>query len=288
MRDSRKMFIYGGSALLLLILGFGLFFLLRGDAETRAARRNPAEETDDASARDNTLTLARNYAEQGEYQAAMDLLNRLLIENSSDEEANTLLQDVLQAKRDAEVERSRDESEALRRQNEELASSLERLGESLNRESPEEATARARAEEERRREEEARRQEVEDLVTRGRQALNNQDYDEAIAAANSALRISPDSYDARRLKTDAEKARQDAESAAERQAREQREREIARLLEEARTAVEDERWADARDAATRAQALDPDSGEAYAVEGDAWLLADQENARKQAAGPVRL
>ncbi|MCK5249710.1 MAG: tetratricopeptide repeat protein, partial [Spirochaetaceae bacterium] len=112
------------------------------------------------------------------------------------------------------------------------------------------------------------------LVARGRRALAEKRYDDAVEDANAALRIIPDFIAARTLKSDAEKARRDAESAAERRVREERERELAKLLADARRAVDNGRYAEARNLASRAREIDPESGEAWAVEGDAWYLAD--------------
>jgi tetratricopeptide (TPR) repeat protein len=221
MLDRKKIFIIGGAVILALLIGLGLFFILRGgrgDTDPGAG-----------SKRDNMLVLARDYAEQGEYQMALDLLNQLLIEDADDQEARDLRDDVI-ASRKADSEAAKQaELDALRDQNEKLAESLEKLGDSINRESPEDAAARQRAEEDRRRREEAQRQEVDALIARGREALADKRYDDAIENANAALRLVPDSSAARILKSDAEKARRDAESAAEKAAREERERELARL-----------------------------------------------------------
>lgn len=271
MYGNKKLIIIGGAVILALLIGFGLFFILRGGGRDRGGDVGTEQ---GSSKRDNMLILARDYADQGEYQMALDLLNQLLIEDAADEDARELRDEVLAAKK-AEGEASKQaELDALREQNEQLAESLDRLGDTFNQENPVDRAAIERAEEVRRRREEAQKQEVESLVARGRRALAEGRYDDAVDDANAALRIIPDSSAARTLKSDAEKARRDAESGAERQAREERERELSKLLTDARRAVENGRYTEARDLAAKAREIDPESGEAWAVEGDAWYLAD--------------
>ncbi len=92
---------------------------------------------------------------------ALDLLNQLLIEDSADEDARELRDEVLAARK-AEGEASKQaELDALKEQNEQLAESLDRLGDTINRENPGDQAARERAEDDRRQREESQKQEVE-------------------------------------------------------------------------------------------------------------------------------
>ena len=89
--DKKKLFIIGGGALALaLILGLA-FFAFRGNGGGR---------------RDNTLRLAGEYIEKGEYQRALDLLDRLLIDDPDDEAARALRDEALEGKRLAELRRA--------------------------------------------------------------------------------------------------------------------------------------------------------------------------------------
>ncbi|MDR1388399.1 MAG: tetratricopeptide repeat protein [Treponema sp.] len=88
--DQKKIFIIGGCALV-LIAGV-LFFLFL---------RNPSDPQ-----RDNTLLLAREYIDRGEYQRAMDLVDGILIKNPNDEDARRLRDEALEGKRLAELRRS--------------------------------------------------------------------------------------------------------------------------------------------------------------------------------------
>ncbi len=204
MYGNKKLLIIGAAVILALLIGLGLFFLLRSGG--RENSRGSADVEQSSSKRDNMLLLARDYFDQGEYQMALDLLNQLLIDNATDEDARGLRDDILAARKSEEAASKQAELDALRNQNEQLAESLDRLGESINRDNPEDTASRERAEAERQRREEAQRQEVESLIADGRRALSDKRYDDAVEAANSALRIQPDSSAARTLKNDADKA----------------------------------------------------------------------------------
>ncbi|PIE04898.1 MAG: hypothetical protein CSA76_01865, partial [Spirochaetales bacterium] len=80
MLKNRKMLIAGGALVILLLAGLGVFLGIRGHRRSGMG----AESEPDTDIRGNTLELARTYAENGEYQMAMDLLNGLLINNPED------------------------------------------------------------------------------------------------------------------------------------------------------------------------------------------------------------
>ncbi|MDR2182036.1 MAG: hypothetical protein LBN92_05080, partial [Treponema sp.] len=90
MDDRRKMVIIGGCAVLVLA-GALLFFLTRGNGG--------------GAKRDNTLLLAREYIDKGEFQRALDLVDGILIENPGDEEARALRDEAVEGKRLAELRR---------------------------------------------------------------------------------------------------------------------------------------------------------------------------------------
>ena len=298
----RTLMIGGLAALLLLVAGGGLFLGIR------SARKNRGTEvvtTPQNDKRDNVLSLAKSYIDQGEFDRALDLLNGLLIENAEDEQARELLEQAVEAKKNAEAAQeaaNRAELEELKRQNEQLAESL--LEASRNQGNRAEAeTARLRAEEERRRleeerlrreeeqrrQEEAKRQEVARLVQQGRQELRAEKFDSAQELALAALRVSPDSQDAQKLRDDVLQARREAESAAEKKAREERAARLAGLLSQAQSALEQKNWGLARDKAREAQAVDASESEAWRIEGDSWYLAnpDDSGARDQAERAYR-
>ena len=107
--------------------------------------------------------------------------------------------------------------------------------------------------------------------------LKNKKFDEAIAKSNAALLLDPNSKDAIALKNEAKQAKQDAEDTAARLAREKIERQVAALLAKAKKALEEGRYADARQLAREALQLDPDSSEALTIQGDSVYLADPDN-----------
>ncbi|RKX70827.1 MAG: hypothetical protein DRP60_15410, partial [Spirochaetes bacterium] len=133
MYGNKKLIFIGIAVILALLIGLGLFFIFRGSGGQGGDRGT----IEVPSKRDNMLSLAQDYSDQGEYQMALDLLNQLLIEDSADEDARELRDEVLAARK-AEGEASKQaELDALKEQNEQLAESLDRLGDTINRENPE-------------------------------------------------------------------------------------------------------------------------------------------------------
>jgi hypothetical protein len=95
--DRRKLIlIITGAALLVLLMVGGVLLLTK--------KGNPTEEdnavlTEAEIRRENTLRLAASYAEIGEYDRALNLLDGLLIENHMDEDAKALQRAILAANR---------------------------------------------------------------------------------------------------------------------------------------------------------------------------------------------
>jgi hypothetical protein len=105
--DIRKfLFIIGGTAGLIAVIIGGIFLFGKGE-ESKDSERGSEIQTETAakdnqenitstetgkqdSIRENTLRLAKSYMENGEYQRALDLVDKLLIENSDDMEAKQL------------------------------------------------------------------------------------------------------------------------------------------------------------------------------------------------------
>ncbi|MCK5250926.1 MAG: hypothetical protein KAJ98_13225, partial [Spirochaetaceae bacterium] len=65
MYGNKKLIIIGGTVILALLVGLGLFFIIRG-----GGRGGDAGTVQGSSKRDNMLILARDYADQSEYQMA--------------------------------------------------------------------------------------------------------------------------------------------------------------------------------------------------------------------------
>ena len=95
MLDRKKLFIAIGAAIVVLaLIGGGVALVL--------SRGGPDEPIEDPT-RANMLALARDYLEAGEYQRALDLIDQLLIADSSDAEAQTLKAEILAAKQAADA-----------------------------------------------------------------------------------------------------------------------------------------------------------------------------------------
>ena len=188
--DRRVLFI-GGGVLLTAIIAVVLVLLLSGEK---------VPEIDEvARLRENTLTLAREYLEQGEYARALDLIDRLLIENARDGEAKALRDEIIDAQRlteQAEKERALREQEDLKNS---LAETIKESSPQVvvapppepkpePKEDPAEVAAREAAK--RRQEEETRnRAEVQRLIKEGIEAMESGRFADARSKFDQALSI---------------------------------------------------------------------------------------------------
>ncbi len=177
--------------LLLALIGGGVGIAISGGA--RNARQ----------AHDNTLALARQYLERGEYQSAQDLLNGLLLANADDPEARALLDDLISAKKASE-EAARQEALASQRdQQDRLQASLDELGQNMRTtgttervviqqpvKPPEDPNAAATAAEK------ERLKKVRDLLGRGWTAFNAGKYPDARKAFEDVLGLDPENAEA--------------------------------------------------------------------------------------------
>jgi len=118
--DKRPIII--GVVALVLLLGLGLFFILRDSS----AHSDTVH--DELTKRDTILELAKDYISQGKYQLAMDLLNELLNDDNEDEEAQKLKREVLSATQgNPQDVKSRETAEASRVQRESERAEVEAL-----------------------------------------------------------------------------------------------------------------------------------------------------------------
>lgn len=83
--------------------------------------------------RENTLLLARDYVDRGEYQRALDLLDRLLIEDAGDKDARTLRDEALARKEAADKGEKVAAGDALAKQGEAIAKGLESIGKDIGK-----------------------------------------------------------------------------------------------------------------------------------------------------------
>ena len=81
-----KKIIIGAAAALLLLIGVAVFFL---------AGNNSDDKDSIDQRRQNTITLAMEYLERGDYQRALELLDSLLIDDPFDEIVRQLRDEVL-------------------------------------------------------------------------------------------------------------------------------------------------------------------------------------------------
>jgi tetratricopeptide (TPR) repeat protein len=192
--------------LVLLIVGGILLF---------GKKSNPADNNLTDIKRENTLRLAASYAEAGEYERALNLLDSLLIENQNDEDAKALQRAILAANRtgntDALMEAQMRFLEEQRQQNAALAanaaafntnnarqpalSNVEDEAAAMRRAALEAETARKKAEEAELAKASQQMQEmmrrVNNLVADGRARLTAGDLDGAGRLFNEARSVMP-------------------------------------------------------------------------------------------------
>ncbi len=203
--DRRKIIIISAAAavLIALIVGAVLIFSKRPDQSVIQVVN-----VDSNPARTNTLALAKEYNEKGEYQRALDLLDRLLIEDASDSEARAL--------RDEAIEGNKKEREAALQAAQAAQAAAMASNNASASLSAEDIAAQRRLEEEQRRLEEDRRRAREAELARQREeaelaALRAAEQRAAAEAAAAERRAAAEAEAARRQAEEAELARKSQE-----------------------------------------------------------------------------
>jgi tetratricopeptide (TPR) repeat protein len=247
--DMRKIALIAGIVVVVAALvGLGIYFF-----GGKSGKGLSPEEV----RRQNTLTLAKEYLEKGEYQRALDLLDGLLIENVNDEEAKALRDKTIDARRLAE-ETQKKQSEA---KQDELVSSLSQLGDSIKDQA---RSQRAVSPEELRREELRREEEKKRLEEQRK--LDEERRQEELK------RLEEQKREAER-RAEEEKARLEAMSKAEREKREK----VVSLISEGVKSLSAQKYPEARDKFDEALSLDTNAAEAYAQKAEAFYQEDPEN-----------
>jgi Tfp pilus assembly protein PilF len=241
----RRVLIIAGGVLLAALLTVGGIAVFGGGSDAAAQQRQ------------NTLILAEDYIEQGEYDRALDLLEDLLIADPNDEEARTLRNQALEAKRvaaeaEAAAQAARDARDAASANASQ--SGVDPLAAQQAEAAAREAEAAARAAEA-----EARRREAE---------LELQRQLAAQRAAEEERRRQEELE--RQQEEEARLAALSAEEAA-------RERQISELLEEARRLQQNSEFINARGKINQAIDIDDDSALAYARMAENYVEEDIEN-----------
>jgi len=247
--NRRRLFLYGGAGLALLILALAL--VLGGSDDGRSGKLDQAvqerQRGEEASQRQRLVVInlakARQALESGAHDQAIDHLRQALAADPGQDEAKTLLSQARQAKEQADALVARQRQEATRLQ--------------------------------------AR---IDQLLSQAQTALAQEQTGQAEALARQALDLDPNQTLARHLvfqaRSQAEQrlSQQQAEAAT----RQLRETEAARLAASAEAALKADRLAPAREGLAQALALDP-SGELPTTPKVRELLAVVETrAAKQA------
>ncbi|HUZ16785.1 MAG TPA: tetratricopeptide repeat protein, partial [Spirochaetia bacterium] len=187
--DRRLIYIAAGVLVLLLLAGGGLLL----------TKRNGSGGTNAADVRANTIVLAKRYMNQGEYQHALDLLDKLLITNPNDSEASNLEDQIVAAMKSASAGRQK-QSESSQAQ---LASSLDKLGKSLEQnasrtvqqpvQAPEPSTQSSSGLSKAEIEKQQKADKVRNLINQGIAKMNKGDLTGARSDFNGALGLDPSS-----------------------------------------------------------------------------------------------
>ena len=164
--------------LLIIIVAIIIILLIAGGAWLGLRARSRFAESREARERLNALKLARTYMEKEEYNRAMEIVEKLLLKDPDDAEAQELLDQIIDKKRLAEMSEQERQQQALMEQQEKLKEGLQELSSSLQerrpqetvvaqpKEIPEDATAKERE----------RLEKINELMAEGERRLNNGDY----------------------------------------------------------------------------------------------------------------
>nr|AGS53905.1 TPR domain protein [uncultured bacterium contig00078] len=226
--DKKKALIIGGCVLAAALITVGIILLVKS-VKNKEVNTELSGGID--ARRQNILRLASSYAEAGEYDRALNLIDGLLIENHEDDEARALQMAILNMDRssrsgdtDALIEAQRQFLEEQRRQNAMLASNQAALNQaalSQQRTSDARADAEAEAAAARRAEaaaEEARKKAQEEEMARASRETQEQMRKVNNLVADGKARLAAGDYSgAGQLFSDARRAMPSGESRFESQ-----------------------------------------------------------------------
>ncbi len=189
---NRKIIAAATAAVLLILLLGGLAVW----APWKSGDSGTTEATD---IRGNTIRLASEYYEQGEFQRALDLIDQLLLQNPDDQEARALRDAVIQARKDEENHKQEQD----KARQDDLTESLSSLSDTIKETGSKQpvpqpviqavpqydpkADEAARTEAERKKQEEVNR-----LIQQGVAAMEKESYPEARDLFDEALGLDPD------------------------------------------------------------------------------------------------
>lgn len=214
---SKTPFIVAALAAVIVVLI--LIFSIRSCS---SASHSPEKE------RQNTIVLAKKYMDKGQYESAMELLNKLLIENADDKEIEELLDQLIELKKQKDAQSgvtvingsgsgpgsydinidTSSFTDALNKANERNQEVLNKLLEA-QRQDEQERQSQAKAQEQQRKAEEAKRKaeeeelakqnkknaekiaKINDLITQANASLNTGKNAEAIKKYQEALKLLP-------------------------------------------------------------------------------------------------
>ncbi len=200
----KKKLIIAGAVILALLLAAGGTYIAVSSAHSAKIREQI-----------NTLKLARGYMQSGEYTMALELVNKLLIDNADNEKALTLRDEIIRKKKAEEAAKAQEQLKAQKN----LSQSLSKLGTDLQKTADTTAqkqeAARKKAElakldaqrkaAEERKKEEAKRlaqmskaekekqAKVKALIDEGRQKMVEDQHVQARGFFDKALTLDPDS-----------------------------------------------------------------------------------------------
>jgi len=192
--DRRKLIIIIVAIVVILLLAGGIWLGLW--ARSRSAESREAQE------RLNALKLAHTYLDKEEYDRAMEIVEKLLLKDPDDAEAQELLDQIIVRKRLAEMSEKEREQQALLEQQEKLKEDLKELGSSLQDTRPRETAAASVTTQPKEIPDDAsvkereRLRKINELMAEGVRRLNNGDYEGARRIFNQVLELEPDSGEA--------------------------------------------------------------------------------------------
>ena len=197
-------------------------------------------DTNAVKIRNNTLVLAEDYMNKGDYQRALDLLDNLLIQDASDEDVRALRDRVLAARAEASAAQKLEDQ----KQQNDLVETLEGLGDSISNNPP--------------------------VINIPAQRVDTEAEKKLLAEQIAALEEQKRLAEQRRKE---EEARLAALSEAERQKADK----VRKLIDEGVKKMEQANYSGARGNFDEAISLSPREAEAFAQKGESYFQEDKTN-----------
>ncbi|MDC7126321.1 MAG: tetratricopeptide repeat protein, partial [Spirochaetales bacterium] len=257
-----------GVLLVAAAVGATLYFTKHNGNSQSSLSENKLGQSENNKVRDNTLILARDYMEKGDYARSLDLLDGLLIQDASDQEVKKLREEVISARKNAESEAALKD----KAQQDDLVETLEELGENMKQQPSANQANSAEAEME-------RLKAAKELAELQKQQLEAEERRAERRRAEEEKKAEEERKAAEQKKVEDKKKAEEARKEEEKRKAEEekRNKEVRELIEKGLALMEKMNYDGARKAFDSAIEVDPEAAEPYAQKGETFFQEDKTN-----------